>query len=151
MGYACPVCASPQADAGHLANHLAFTALLRSGEHETWLDEHVPDWSSMDRAALGDVVVEHATETDYPQVFEDTTGRGADESGDHPGHGAHDHREGVPHPLGAGLAGETDSFPDGVDFSALREDDAIDDEELDEIIDHARELTRRRRDDSETE
>ena len=38
MGYACPVCEDPQSDATHLANHLAFTAMLRGGEHGEWLD-----------------------------------------------------------------------------------------------------------------
>ena len=43
MGYACPVCDHPQADARHLANHLAFTALARGGDHEAWLDDAVAE------------------------------------------------------------------------------------------------------------
>jgi hypothetical protein len=73
MGYACPVCDHPQADARHLANHLAFTALARGGDHEAWLDDRVPEWESLDESALGDRVVDHAAETEFPQVFEDTT------------------------------------------------------------------------------
>jgi len=79
MGYACPVCEDPQADAGHLANHLAFTALLGDDDHETWLDDHVPGWGEMGEAELADVVVEDVPETEFPQVFEDTVG-GLDES-----------------------------------------------------------------------
>jgi hypothetical protein len=80
MGYACPVCETPQADARHLANHLAFTALLGDADHESWLDEHAPDWEQAGEADLAERVVEHAGEVEYPQVFEDTTG--------------HDHRHG---------------------------------------------------------
>ncbi|PSP70281.1 hypothetical protein BRC79_02495 [Halobacteriales archaeon QH_8_67_27] len=47
MGYACPVCDDPQADAEHLANHLAFTAMLRGDGHEAWLDDHVDDWADL--------------------------------------------------------------------------------------------------------
>ncbi|MFC6864253.1 DUF5810 domain-containing protein [Halomicroarcula sp. GCM10025817] len=80
MGYACPVCDQPQADAEHLANHLAFTALTGGDDHEAWLEEHVPDWGQLGEAGLADVVVDYASEADYPQVFEDTTGG-------HEGHG----------------------------------------------------------------
>jgi hypothetical protein len=79
MGYACPVCEDPQADAGHLANHLAFTAILGDDAHEQWLDERVPEWGEMSEAELGEVVVEHVEETEFPQVFEDTVG-GLEES-----------------------------------------------------------------------
>ena len=109
MGYACPVCSDPQADAGHLANHLAFTAILGDADHETWLDEHVPEWDGMGESELAAVVTDDVEETEFPQVFEDTVGSpedpedpleersGAlfDESGhghDHPG--GHDHTHG---------------------------------------------------------
>lgn len=78
MGYACPVCGDPQADAGHLANHLAITAIARGGDHEAWLDEQVPDWEERGEEALAPTVVDEAAETDYPQVFEDTTGEADD-------------------------------------------------------------------------
>ena len=79
MGYACPVCGDPQADAGHLANHLAFTAILGDDDHEAWLDDHAPDWGEMGEAELADAVVDHVEETEFPQVFEDTVG-GLEES-----------------------------------------------------------------------
>ncbi len=72
MGYECPVCATPQADRRHLADHLAVTAMTHGDEHEDWLDEHVPDWSEHSPRSLGDALAEYATETGYDQVFEDT-------------------------------------------------------------------------------
>lgn len=81
VGYACPVCATPQIDGEHLANHLAFTALLGDASHETWLDDHVPDWESTDPETLARWVVSDAPAADFPQVFEDTvseSGDGAD-------------------------------------------------------------------------
>ncbi|GAA0461735.1 DUF5810 domain-containing protein [Halococcus dombrowskii] len=74
MGYACPVCETPQADARHLANHLAFTALLGDDEHESWLDEHAPGWEQSGEDELAERVEEGAAEVEFPQVFEDTTG-----------------------------------------------------------------------------
>lgn len=73
MGYECPVCGIPQADGGHLANHIAFTALIHSDEHEAWLDERVPEWEELGESELADVLIETAAETEFPQVFEDTT------------------------------------------------------------------------------
>jgi len=126
MGYACPVCEDPQADADHLANHLAFTALLRGGDHETWLDEHVPDWADMSEADLAAVVPDHVEETEFPELFEDTTG---DQAGhEHAGHDYADLPDGAP----AGFEGDLDE--------AARE-----------TLAEARELTRERRSDSETE
>ena len=81
MGYACPVCETPQADARHLANHLAFTALLGNADHESWLDEHAPDWEDAGEAELAERVVENASEVEFPQVFEDTTGHDHDRDG----------------------------------------------------------------------
>jgi hypothetical protein len=72
MGYECPVCGDPQADAGHLANHLAFTAMTSGADHEAWLDDHVPDWGGMGESDLADEVVEYAEETDFPQVFDES-------------------------------------------------------------------------------
>jgi hypothetical protein len=100
MGYACPVCGDPQADAGHLANHLAITAIARGGDHESWLDEEVPDWEERGEDALADAVVPAAAETDYPQVFEDTTGEATDR--------AHDHGEGA---TGRGPADAAEDLP----------------------------------------
>ena len=106
MGYACPVCADPQADAGHLANHLAFTAMLGDEAHEEWLEEHAPGWESMGESDLAEVVRDVAEETEFPQVFEDTAGGLSESDEDHQkrsgalfeenhGHGhEHDHEHG---------------------------------------------------------
>jgi hypothetical protein len=98
MGYACPVCDVPQRDAEHLANHLAFTALLRHGPHEEWLDEHLPEWGEAGPAELAERVVDHADAADYDEVFEDTVGAGADAFG----HDGHDHGHGDVAGLDAG-------------------------------------------------
>jgi len=71
MGYACPVCGEPQVDAKHLADHLAFTALLGDGDHETWLDEHAPGWADDDDDALAERVIDDATEVDLPAAEDD--------------------------------------------------------------------------------
>lgn len=86
MGYACPVCEEPQVDAEHLANHLAFTAILRDGEHESWLDEHVPTWGEQDPAALGAAVAEYAESVtiDLPDDAGDTSGSRPGDPTDHP-------------------------------------------------------------------
>lgn len=60
MAYACPVCEEPQADGEHLANHLAFSALLGRSEHADWLDEHAPDWGDDDPESLAERVTPHA-------------------------------------------------------------------------------------------
>jgi hypothetical protein len=75
MGYACPVCETPQRDGEHLANHLAFTAMLGDQAHEDWLDYHAPEWGEASPEELADQVVEHAPETEYEDVFEDTVDR----------------------------------------------------------------------------
>jgi len=124
MGYVCPVCGDPQSDAGHLANHLAFTAMLRGGDHEDWLDEHAPDWAGMDEAALAETVGPLAEETDFPQVFEDTT--------DH-GH-SHDH--------GSERTGP--SFTDPSTLPGTAPDGDLD-EEARQALAEAREMTRTRR------
>jgi len=103
MGYACPVCETPQRDGEHLAHHLAFTAMLHGGDHEAWLDERVPDWSDRDPAGLAAEVTPHADEAEYHEVFEDTVNRGRPDvdigahdgvgSGGH-GHAGHDHAAG---------------------------------------------------------
>ena len=98
MGYACPVCAVPQRDGEHLAHHLAFTAMIHGDDHETWLDEHVPDWDGMSPAELAERTVPHVDSAAYDEVFEDTADRNTDaERGRpdvdldaHDGHGQHD-------------------------------------------------------------
>ncbi|MFD1685489.1 DUF5810 domain-containing protein [Halobellus litoreus] len=90
MGFACPVCEIPQQDATHLANHLAFTAMVHGDEHEAWLDEHVDDWSAHGEAELAPKVAELAAEADYDQVFEDTA-----HTHDHAEHGHRDQQEAI--------------------------------------------------------
>ncbi|MFC7172941.1 DUF5810 domain-containing protein [Haloplanus litoreus] len=72
MGYACPVCETPQRDAEHLANHLAFTAMLHGDAHERWLDERVPEWADLGADDLAPAVADHADETGYDEVFEES-------------------------------------------------------------------------------
>jgi len=79
MGYACPVCETPQSDAEHLANHLAFTAMLGDDDHEAWLDDHAPGWDEDGEAELAERVEEYAKEVGFPQVFKDTTHDHGDE------------------------------------------------------------------------
>ncbi|AFZ73087.1 DUF5810 domain-containing protein [Natronobacterium gregoryi] len=67
MGYACPVCAAEQADAVHLANHLAITASLGREDHLEWLEERAPDWSERTPEELGEIVAEDAPEVETPE------------------------------------------------------------------------------------
>ncbi|WP_339105589.1 DUF5810 domain-containing protein [Haloterrigena salinisoli] len=67
MGYACPVCDAEQADAEHLANHLAITASLGREEHREWLEEHAPDWGDRSPEELGEVVSQYAPEIETPE------------------------------------------------------------------------------------
>lgn len=135
MGYACPVCETPQPDAGHLANHLAFTAITTGGDHEEWLDERVPEWGQLGESELAAVVVEDAPETEFPQVFEES-GVGGD-------HG-HDRQSGHER----GLAGSDG----GIDPSAVRSRGRGElDDEARAILEEAHEMTASIREDAESE
>jgi hypothetical protein len=79
MAYRCPVCDNPETDAEHLANHLAFTAVIRGDGHESWLDEHVPDWGDDDPESLAPKVAEAVPEVEVPEFDDD------DASHDHGG------------------------------------------------------------------
>lgn len=68
MGYACPVCEEPQADGEHLANHLAFSAMLGRADHADWLDEHAPDWGDDDPGSLADRVTPRAETIEVPDL-----------------------------------------------------------------------------------
>ena len=125
-GYACPVCATPQRDAEHLANHLAFTAMLRHEDHEEWLDETVPGWSELGPADLGERVVEFADETAYEEVFEDTVGSSGAGRGDLTGGQGHGHGHGHDH-----------GGPSGSALGA-----AANDAEAQAVLDEAQEMTR---------
>lgn len=76
MGYACPVCEAEQADAEHLANHLAITASLGRKDHRAWLEEHAPDWGDCTPAELGDLVAAHAPEIETPDFDDANHDRG---------------------------------------------------------------------------
>jgi hypothetical protein len=141
MGYACPVCDEPQRDAEHLANHLAFQAMTHGDDHESWLDEHAPDWASGGPADLAPRVAEHAPETEYEVVFDDTTETdGSDELYDPDLQGELDeHADPRPRGTGQGHRHGHDHGPDhtdtGVDVGDL-------DPEAREIVEDAQELTR---------
>lgn len=108
MGYACPVCEIPQADGEHLAHHLAFTALLHEDAHEAWLDEHVPNWETNDPEDLIPELTDRVTETEYPEVFEDTTD-------------THDHPRADKPPMDpSGIAGELDADAEAIIEEARR-------------------------------
>lgn len=149
QGYACPVCEAPQPDATHLANHLAFTALLRGGDHESWLDEHAPGWGESGAEALAARVVDHVEETEFDAVFEDTTGAEP--------HG-HDHGHGPEHGTGQGPGDDRGDVPyPGMDPSAGRRRRDPSDAVTREVLAEARELTEQMRatgdagDDDETD
>jgi hypothetical protein len=137
MGYACPVCSDPQADGEHLANHLAFTALLGDADHEAWLDQNAPEWESLDPPALADRVVGSVPETEFPEVFEDTV---PDERRGEAHGRAHDHGH------GRGDAGQA-TAPEH-DGPVRADRDSLDDEAR-AILDRARKLTEQRRDDGD--
>ena len=168
MGYECPVCATPQADARHLANHVAFTAVLGDAEHEAWLDEHAPGWAEAGEAELAPRVAEHAPEGEFPQVFEDTAGgleeeedptdppeersgalfddEGVEHVGDHRrGHDHahdHDHRHGHGVPLDPDHAGESAHGDRTTHLAGPGADPDELDDETREVLAEAREMTR---------
>lgn len=127
MGYACPVCDVPQQDGEHLANHLAFTAMTHGGDHESWLDEHVPEWSSSGPAELAPRVTERAEEAPYETVFEDTV---------------HDHAGGA-HDRGSPFDEDPTAGRNRVDADDARQRGAgALDAEAQAVLDEAREMTR---------
>jgi hypothetical protein len=104
--------------------------MLRGGEHEAWLDEHVPEWADLDEERLGTAVADRAEEREFPQVLEDTTdGRGHN----------HDHGHEVRGDLPAGV-----EDPSDLDLT-----EGTPDERTRDVLDEARKLTRKRREDSE--
>jgi len=136
MGYACPVCGDPQADDEHLANHLAFTAMLGDEAHEEWLSEYAPDWDEKDADRLAATVTDHAEEVEFPQVFEDTT---TDHDHDHERSGA--------------LFDDEARTGGGFDAAAARDRarehrDPELDAETEEVMQEARELTERMREEA---
>lgn len=67
MGFECPVCGALQADAEHLANHLAFSAMLGRDDHEAWLDDRAPGWSTQGPGDLAPTVADLAPERELPE------------------------------------------------------------------------------------
>ena len=134
MGHACPVCGTPQADARHLADHLAFTAMLGDADHEAYLDEHVPDWAERDPESLGAALAEDAPEAEFPQVFA--------ASGDAAGH--EDHEHGGHHHGEQPTEGGTESG--GRPPAEIPDPDL--DEDAREVLQEAREMTARMRGES---
>ena len=140
MGYACPVCDDPQADARHLANHLAFTAILGDDAHEAWLDDNAPGWADEGESELAARIGDEVEQREYPQVFEDTTGgtpREGARSGElfeSEGHAGHDH-------LDAGHEPET-SDRATADEVPHEQTEVPRDPETEAILDEARALTR---------
>jgi hypothetical protein len=109
MAYRCPVCDNPETDAEHLANHLAFTAVIREDGHEDWLDEHVPGWGEENPETLAPKVAEAVPAVDVPEFDDD-------------GHGGHDHgarledelaKQGSHRGPGAAGAGDAGGAPAG--------------------------------------
>lgn len=137
MGYGCPVCGDPQADGVHLANHLALTAMIRGGDHETYLDEHVPGWEKLDEEDLATELAEVAEDVEYPQVFEDTSDNASAHEHGATQNDAGTHQHGSPHEHGIADRPRTgDGVPDGPS-----------DAETERILEKAQELTRKRRED----
>jgi hypothetical protein len=125
MGYVCPVCEDPQADGHHLANHLAFTAMLGDDAHEAWLDDHAPEWADADPAALAD----------------DSQGSHSADGRDH-GHRHGDTRD-HDHGGSASLAG--DDVPTGGVADVTDTLASDDDRSVEAVLAEARSLTRTRR------
>ena len=125
MSYLCPVCAAPFGGGKPLADHLAVTAILHGGDHETWLNDTVTDWASLSRADLGERVVDHAeTADDHEHIGEHS-------------HSDHEHSHSDPEPA-SGL-------PNGIDAAGSRREaggNTAVDVDAQAIIDEARELTR---------
>ena len=150
MGYACPVCETPQRDGEHLAHHLAFTAMLHGGEHETWLDEHVSDWTDRGPAGLAADVTPHAADAEYHEVFDDTANRGrpdVDVGGQASGRGGgHHHKHAHDHAHGGSPEYGHDTGAVDATGGAMDESTATDPETA-AALREARELTRRMRGD----
>ena len=142
MGYACPVCDTPQRDGEHLAHHLAFTAMLHGGDHESWLDERVTDWSDREPAELAAEVTPHADDAEYDEVFEDTVPRGRPDVGMGSGGNAaspdHDHA----HDHGSGHDHAHGTDPDPSPGAGVPDPESVDDPAVAEALREAREMTR---------
>ena len=135
MGYLCPVCEEPFGDDQQCANHLAVTAILHGGPHETWLADAVDeraaadetvDWEAMPRADLAALVADRAAETtDH----------------DHPGDHTHPVEGANATPTGESTV-PTDRLPGQQGNPAITEGEPLD-ADAQAILREARELTDR--------
>jgi hypothetical protein len=138
MGYLCPVCEEPFADDQQCANHLAVTAILHGGPHETWLAdavadrEAIDDWESVPREELAEVVADLAEETtdhDHPGDHTHPIADGQPVDGEQPVTGGHQSAT-------QGQPAITESNPETAQLDA----------EAQSILSEARELTRKMQD-----
>lgn len=151
MGYRCPVCNSPQVDATHLANHVAFTALVRGGDHEAWLAETVTDWADMGEDALASELTNHVQRVDL-DIEPDRDGQRASTIGEpatdasqatdrsSTEHGTVDHYDST-HNRPQSDPGDGDA---STEFPGVHSPAEHDDEVVESVLDRARELTRQR-------
>jgi hypothetical protein len=87
MAYRCPVCSEPQVDAEHLANHMAFTAMIREGDHESWLGDTVPGWTEGDDDELAARLREELDTVEHPIDDIETHDHGEGHGHSHPAAG----------------------------------------------------------------
>jgi hypothetical protein len=161
MGYACPVCETPQQDAEHLANHMAITGMVRDQAHADWLDDHVEGWQERSPAEVGAALAddEAVQSVDYDRAAADHADLPADAEFADEGHGHdHSHGHGHAHEQGHDHAHDhTHRGPAaGVDAEEVPEQaemaDADDlDDDVEAIIEEARELTRQQFEDAAVE
>ena len=163
MGYACPVCDTPQQDAEHLANHLAITGMVRDEAHADWLDDHAEGWRESSPAELGAVVADHAAAVDFDRAAVEHADLPADaervseEGNDHGnGHGhdrgnGHEHQHGHEQVQGDQHAADLRGARASEGSAAFPDSEAMADDDVAEIIEEARELTRRQFEDAAVE
>lgn len=163
MGYACPVCDTPQQDAEHLANHLAITGMVRDEAHADWLDDHAEGWRESSPAELGAVVADHAESVDFDRAAVEHADLPADaervseEDHDHDHGNGHEHAHGRERTHGHERAqGDQHAADRGgarasEGSAAFPDSEAMADDDVAEIIEEARELTREQFEDAAVE
>ena len=157
MGYACPVCGTPQEDGVHLANHVAITAMLHDDEHAAWLDDRVADWRDSSPEELAGELTDRAERVDYDEAAVERaeipdSGEGDGRSGT--GHAGHDHADHESHAHGSrrGYAADSADAVDHLDADALGVADGDEfEDDVEGILAEAREMTRQRMEDAAVE
>jgi len=146
MGYLCPVCEEPFGDEGQCANHLAVTAILHGGPHETWLTEAVADREPVDGSTAAADESDDDT-SDWEAVprseLAELVANRAEETTDHDHPGDHTHPVGEGRSVGDGHGAATQGQPAITESTA---ETAQLDAEAQSILDEARELTRKMQD-----